>query len=118
MELGVPRDRNSDAEDKSYNIQKDGSVIDLEAYAKAGKPPPKGSIYRIRVDKQHYEVRTSQITGRSILELAGKTPPERFRLDQKLRGGATQKIELSDMVDLTAPGVERFITLPLDQTEG
>ena len=41
-----------------------------------------------------------------------------FRLDEKLVGGRTVKIELDQVVDLTAPGVERFMTLPLDQTEG
>lgn len=79
---------------------------------------PRGAKYRIRVDKQHYTVESDAITGREILHLAGKQPPERFRLDQKMVGGVTHKIELSDVVDLTAPGVERFMTLPLDQTEG
>lgn len=94
------------------------AIIDLEAYAKAGRTPPPGRQYRIRVDKQQIVVTTSTITGREILRLAGKLPPERFRLDQKLVGGRTVKIELDQTVDLTAPGVERFMTLPLDQTEG
>lgn len=118
MEFGMQRDLESAERDKNDNVQQEETVIDLEAYAKEGRKPPKGLVYRIRVDKHHYEVRSSEITGRHILELAGKTPPERFRLDQKMRGGATRKIELLDTVDLTAPGVERFITLPLDQTEG
>jgi hypothetical protein len=45
-------------------------------------------------------------------------PPERYRLDQKLRDGTIKKIELNDVVDLTLPGLERFMTIPLDQTEG
>jgi hypothetical protein len=99
-------------------IEGNEDIIDVEAYAKAGHAPPKGRQYRIRVDKQLIVVPTETVTGRDILRLAGKQPPERFRLDQKLTGGKTVKIELTHVVDLTAPGVERFMTLPLDQTEG
>jgi len=92
-------------------------VIDIEKYAKEGKTPPVGKKYRIRIDKDYFEVETNHMTGKEILELAKKNP-DRFRLDQKLKGGATKKIELTDTVDFTEPGVERFMTLPLDQTEG
>lgn len=100
------------------DIEGNEDVIDVEAYAKAGRTPPKGRRYRIRVDKQLIVVPTETVTGREILRLAGKQPPERFRLDQKLTGGKTVKIELTQVVDLATPGVERFMTLPLDQTEG
>ena len=93
-------------------------IIDVESYAKSGRTPPAGQQYRIRVDKTQIVVATSTITGREILSRAGKVPPERYRLDQKLVGGRTVKIELDQVVDLTTPGVERFMTLPLDQTEG
>lgn len=93
-------------------------VIDLEEYAHADRKPPKAKQYRIRVDRERFVVSVSEMTGSRILELAGKQPPERFRLDQKLRGGQTQKIELDQVVDFTTPGVERFMTMPLDQTEG
>lgn len=96
----------------------DNRIIDIEKYAKEGKEPPKGEQYRIRIDKQYYVVDVPGMTGRGILELAGKVPPERFRLDMKLMGGATRKIELEEWVDFTTHGVERFMTLPLDQTEG
>lgn len=93
-------------------------VVDLEEYSKTNRTPPKAKRYRIRVDKEHYEVEAPGLTGREILMLAGKQPPERFRLDQKMRGGETRKIELDQYIDFTAPGIERFMTLPLDQTEG
>ena len=93
-------------------------IIDVEAYAKEGKEPPKGVHYKIRVDKETYTVSVSQMTGQEILELAGKSPVTQFRLDMKLHGGATNKIELTAIIDLTMPGIERFMTLPLDQTEG
>lgn len=93
-------------------------VIDVESFVKSGKPVPSGRRYRIRVDREFFEVSTAVLTGRQILELAGRVPVERFRLDQQFSGGATSKVELDQKVDLTAAGIERFRTLPLDQTEG
>jgi hypothetical protein len=58
------------------------------------------------------------MTGRELLVLAGKSPPERWTVSQKLHGGQTRQIGLDDVADFTEPGVERFMTLPLDQTEG
>ena len=92
--------------------------VDIEEYAKAGKRPPKCGKYLIRVDKAHYKVEVESMTGREILELAGKVPVERFQLNQKLHGGVVKKIAYDEKVDFTEPGVERFMTIPLDQTEG
>lgn len=92
--------------------------IDIEEYAKAGKQPPKGKKYLIKVDKALYKVDVDSMTGRQILELAGKTPVERFQLNQKLHGGVVKKIPYNEIVDFTEPGIERFMTIPLDQTEG
>ena len=91
--------------------------VDVEELGRKGVPPPKGRRYRIRVDKQQVVFDKEVVTGREILESVGKDPL-RFRLDQKLRGGETKKVEADDEVDLTAPGLERFMTLPLDATEG
>lgn len=93
-------------------------IIDVEDYAKEGKTVPKGKKYRIRVDGEKYVTDKEVLTGREILELARKTPVERFQLNQKLKGGQVKRIEYNESVDLTAKGVERFMTIPLDQTEG
>lgn len=93
-------------------------VIDVEELAKAGKPIPRGTRYRIRVDRTVIVVDGPTITGREILMKAGRVPPERYQLDQKMRNGSIKKIGLNDVVDLTSPGIERFMTIPLDQTEG
>ncbi len=92
--------------------------FDIEELAKAGKTPPKGKKYLIRVDKANYKVDVECLTGREILELAEKKPVERFQLNQKLHGGVVKKIEYDEKVDFTTPGIERFMTIPLDQTEG
>lgn len=92
--------------------------VDLEQFAKAGKNPPKAKAYRIRVDKDHFSVPHETRTGREILVIASKQPPEAFILTQKMRGGVVKTIELNDIVDFTTPGIERFNTLPRKVTEG
>jgi hypothetical protein len=93
-------------------------IIDLEVYAKEGKTPPSGKKYQIRVDNAKVIMEKSNPTGRDILEKAGKYPIERFQLNQRLKGGVIKKIDYNQVVDLTTPGIERFMTVPLDQTEG
>jgi hypothetical protein len=94
-------------------------VVDIEMHAKEGKEPPRGKhTYRIRVDREQYEVADQVLTGRAILALAGKTPPEDYMLSLKMHGGVVQPIALDEEIDLATPGIERFMTLPLDQTEG
>ncbi len=93
-------------------------IIEIEEYAKIGKEIPRGKKYQIRIDKIKYVVHVESMTGRELLTLAGKIPVEKYRLDQKMKGGHTRKIELDQIVSFVEPGVERFMTLPLDQTEG
>ena len=93
-------------------------IIDLEEYAKANRKPPRARTYRIRIDKTKYEVKAPSMTGRELLTLAGKSPVSNYMITQKLRGGQTHRIELDESADFTTTGVERFMTLPLDQTEG
>jgi hypothetical protein len=92
--------------------------VDLEQLAKAGSKPPKAKRYRIRIDDQFYVVNQPSMTGAELLKLAGKTPPENFILTQKLRGGVIKTISLSEVVDFTTPGIERFNTLPRQVQEG
>ncbi len=93
-------------------------IIDLEEYAKTGRKPPKAKRYRIRIDKNQYVVEVSAMTGRELLNLAGKTPATNFMISQKLQGGEAKKLGYDEKADFTQPGVERFMTLPLDQTDG
>src|SRR5687767_14269010 len=93
-------------------------IIDIEEYALANRKPPRAHRYRIRIDKTKYEVKVPSMTGRELLTLAGKSPVSNYMITQKLRGGQTHRIELDESADFTTPGVERFMTLPLDQTVG
>lgn len=73
---------------------------------------------KFKVDKEMYEVDEATLTGRGILTISGHTPPEDYRLDQKLKGGSTKKIELDDVVQLDENGTEHFMTVRLNLQEG
>lgn len=100
------------------NFSLEDEVIDLEWAALNGHKVPKGRKYRIRIDREKFVVDKECMTGKELLVLAGKNPPERFQLRQKLKGGNVVTIPLDKTVCFTDPGIEKFKTLPLDQTEG
>jgi hypothetical protein len=80
--------------------------------------PSKPRIYKVLIDKTHYDVPEPTPTGRELLIIAGKQPPDQFAIYLKLPGQQPRRIGLDEKVDLREPGIERFVTLPLDQTEG
>lgn len=92
------------------------SCVDLEKHCSDGSHPPHSSRYLIRVDKTRILVENPEPTGREILILAGKDPAATM-LNQKI-GKAFTPVGLNQKVDLTACGVERFTTLPNEQSEG
>lgn len=108
------REQASDAE----VVDRSEEPVDVEECSKEGHRPPRSKRYRIRIDREHHVVSEESMTGRELLKLAGKSPVNRYRIDQKLRGGETKKIGLDEEVSFCVPGLERFLTLPLDQREG
>ncbi|MBL7738477.1 MAG: multiubiquitin domain-containing protein [Chitinophagaceae bacterium] len=94
----------------------DDEVIDLEWTFSKGHKPPKGRKYRYKVDGNPFISPTETMTGREILVKAGKDPLKTI-LRQKLKGNWIT-IKNDDVVDFTEKGVEKFKTLPNDQTEG
>ena len=74
--------------------------------------------YKIQIDKDIYPVDHPLLTGRELLDIAKKSPVEAFAIYLKVANGPPRRIALDEKVDLRMPGVERFLTLPLDQTEG
>lgn len=104
------------ADPKNQNAS-EPEVIDVEEYAKTGRPVPPGKKYKIRIDRAPYTVTMPKLTGRQILAEAGKTP-ETHLLHQRLRGGVTRTVEANDSVDLTGDGPERFMTMIRETQEG
>lgn len=99
-------------------MEEELEIIDLETFAKEGRPVPKARRYRIKIDREVFVVEKECLTGRELLILAKKLPPEKYQINLKLRGGKVEPISLDEKVCFTRPGIEKFMTLPLDQTEG
>jgi hypothetical protein len=93
-------------------------LVDLEECACSDRKPPKAKHYRIRIDGEKYVVSVPSMMGRELLELAGKQPPDKFMIVEKVRGQKPRRIGLDERVDFTKHGVEKFLTQPLGQTEG
>ncbi|NVN97362.1 multiubiquitin domain-containing protein, partial [Candidatus Nomurabacteria bacterium] len=92
----------------------DDDIIDIEWCTINDHEVPKGRKYRIKIDGDKYIVNQECLSGREILIIAGKTPPDRFQLRQKFKGGKVVTIAYDQKVCLTEPGIEKFKTLPLD----
>lgn len=74
-------------------------------------------VYGFRIDKKSYENPLPDLTGRDLLVIAGKAHPDRWKIFQKV-GAQLKRIGLDEVVHVSDSGEERFVTLPLDQTEG
>ena len=85
-------------------------VIDIEVYVREQKTVPLARAYRIRIDKPYYVVEVPEMTGRQILELAGKKPPADYVLRQIIHGQPV-KLELDEVIDFRTPGIEKFKTM-------
>lgn len=94
--------------------------LDVEQFTKehpAERGKPHAKVYIIRVDRETYRVPHPELTGKEILRLVGKTP-QTHKLFQKFKGGETKEIKPEEIVSFVRPGVERFMTIPCDTTEG
>lgn len=83
-------------------------VIDLEDYTKLNKKPPKGKLYKVKIQDDKYTFDKDCVLGRELLEKSGNTPVECFSLYQKFKGCDFEKIGLDEKVDLSKPGIEKF----------
>lgn len=92
-------------------------LADIEEYAKRGERPPRAHQYKFRVDDHYYLTSKEELTGREILAFAGKTP-EAYQLRERLHHGKVVAIAPDEVVDLRRHGVERFITIPRENTDG
>jgi hypothetical protein len=92
--------------------------IEVEAYGKRNEEPPPAARYRVRVDREVLVFEKRVVTGREILEKAGKNPYTRWKLHQKLHGGHMAEVGYEQEVDLGAKGLERFTTFELNIGDG
>ena len=59
--------------------------LDIEAFA-GFECKPRAKRYIVRIDKKPYVIEQSVVTARELLQIAGKNPPEKFRIWQIIRG--------------------------------
>lgn len=102
-------------------VEADGVILEIvriEEHVSLHQRKPKAHTYAFLVGKTRLEVTDPLITGRRILELAGKTPAEKYTLRQVEHAGVLKVIELNDVVDLCEPGIERFRAMPRTASDG
>ncbi len=92
-------------------------VVDIEEFAKRGERPPRAHQYRFRIDDHYYTTDKDELTGREILGFAGKTP-EGYSLRQRLHGGQVHPVAPDAVAHLREHAIERFITIPRENTDG
>lgn len=73
-------------------------------------------MYRVKIDKEAFEIADPVVTGQQFLDLAGKRPADEYLIFQKLKDGQIEEIRLDETVDLTQKGTERFITWRSDRS--
>lgn len=76
-----------------------------------GKDPPSHT----RIQNKEKIISKAKNTQKGMVK---RSPASDYVIFQHFRGGKSEKIGLDEKVDFTARGVERFRTLPVDQTEG
>ena len=77
--------------------------------------PEPHRAFRVRVDDQLVEIPYPIITGRQILDLAGKRPASEFVVLLYLPDGLLEEIRLEESTDLRERGAERFVTFQSDR---
>jgi hypothetical protein len=72
--------------------------------------------FKFKLDERHLAWGKAEITGAALRQLADLQPG--YALYLEVRGGHDLEIGIGDVVDLSKPGVERFITVVKETTEG
>lgn len=66
--------------------------------------------FRVKIDGEFFSFDDPIVTGTQLLNAAKKRPMDEYLLFQRLKDGQFEEIRLEESVDLTLPGLERFIT--------
>jgi len=92
-------------------------LVDVQEYAKKGLPKPPAVAYRILIDREPKVWNHPAITGAEILALVNKSPKE-WTAVQRFADGHSEPIKPDEKVDLTPPGIERFVTMRREAQDG
>lgn len=92
-------------------------LVDVQEYAQKGLSKPPALAYRILIDRERKVWSHPAITGEDILALVNKSPQEWVAV-QRFADGHSMAIKPDEKVDLTPPGVERFVTMRREAQDG
>ncbi|MDB5584492.1 MAG: Multiubiquitin [Bradyrhizobium sp.] len=106
--------------DKEFADDEIFEEIDIEVFVikHPHRKKPKAHRYAFRVNKKRVVTEEPVPTREEILTLAGFTPPADYRLRLKRGKGDPLEVQPGQHVDLTEPGVERFIANKLHVQDG
>jgi len=75
--------------------------------------PPR--TFQVQIDDKTFKIKDPVVTGRQLLDLAGKKPADDFVVLQFLSDGLLEDVRLDETTDLRQPGAERFLTFKSDR---
>jgi hypothetical protein len=75
--------------------------------------PPR--TFEVQIDDKTFKIKDPVVTGRQLLDLAGRRPADEFIVLQFLSDGLLEDVRLDETTDLREPGVERFLTFKSDR---
>lgn len=78
--------------------------------------PENGRRFQVVIDEQNFQIGDPVVTGRQLLDLAGKRPVDQFIILQFLPDGLLEEIRLEETTNLRESGAEKFITFHSDRT--
>jgi len=93
-------------------------IVDIEEHGRHNRLPPLAHRYKVKIDHVYFVFDHRFVTGRGLLERAGKVPVTKYELEKRMHGGHYVAVGLDERVDLGECGIEVFETFPLDETEG
>lgn len=70
------------------------------------------------VDRKQYRVKKDYLSCEEILSRAGKLPEDSYTLYFRVSGAQPTRIRKGEKVFLAGIEMARFVTLPLEQTDG
>ncbi len=90
--------------------QLQGDYADLEACSLQVTDTSNFRRFKVKIDNKYHKVDDQSPTGRQLIKLTGARPVDENLIFLVLRGGGFEELRLDETVDLTRPGVERFLT--------
>lgn len=91
-------------------------MFDESSNRSMARSPENEISFKVVIDEEKFHFIDPVVTGRQLLQEAGKRPVVEYLVFQRLKKGQMEEIRLDETVDLRQPGLERFITFRSDRS--